>query len=147
MINSFSANLMVADVTKSIEFYVDVIGATIAFTVDAEKNSLNEAVIDNTIFGSMRVGQTELMLQERQNLIADAPAAFSDEDTPGGSLSLYFRVDNVDEVAEQIAAATPEIEVVKPMELTWYGMKEIWIKDPDGYVVTAGTPEGPPPAS
>ena len=86
------------------------------------------------------------MLQERKNLIADAPAAFSDKDTPGGSLSLYFRVDNVDEVAERIASATPEVEVVKPIELTWYGMKEIWIKDPDGYVVTVGTPEGPPPS-
>ena len=60
MINSFSANLMVTDVVKSIKFYVDVIGASIAFTVDGEKNFLNEAVIDNTIFGSVRVGETKI---------------------------------------------------------------------------------------
>ena len=32
------------------------------------------------------------------DIVADAPAAFSSSDSPGGSLSLYFRVDNVDEV-------------------------------------------------
>ena len=56
---------------------------------------------------------------------------------------VYFRVDDVD----TIAARVPEqAEIVKPLETTWYGMREIWVRDPDGYVLTIGTPHGEPPA-
>ena len=62
---------------------------------------------------------------------------------PGGTFTLYFRVGDVDEVVARIPDGH---EVVKPLERTWYGMKEIWVRDPDGYVVTIGAPEGEPPA-
>ena len=142
MVNSMSANLMVTDVARSLAFYADGVGGTIAFTVDAEQNSnMDGGVIDGAIFASVRLGDSEMMLQDRANLAEDAPHAFSVDDQPGGTFSLYFRVDDVDAVL----AALGDVEVVKPIQQTWYGMREVWVRDPDGYVVTIGTPQGPPP--
>ena len=142
MVNSMSANLMVTDVAKSLAFYADGLGGSIAFTVDADQNSNMEGeVIDGAIFASVRLGESEMMLQDRVNLAEDAPHAFSASDTPGGTFSMYFRVDDV----EAVLARLGDVEIVKPLQMTWYGMNEVWVRDPDGYVVTIGTPTGPPP--
>lgn len=142
MVNSMSANLMVSDVAKSLAFYADGLGGKIAFTVNAEqKSDMDGGIIDGAIFASVRLGSSEMMLQEKHNLAEDAPQAFSVDDVPGGTFSLYFRVDDVDEVLNRLG----DVEVVKPLQLTWYGMKEVWVHDPDGYVVTVGSPEGDAP--
>ena len=133
---------MVSDVAKSLAFYADGLGGTIAFTVDADQHSaMDGTIIDGAIFASVRLGTSEMMLQEKSNLVEDAPQAFSADDVPGGTFSLYFRVDDVDETLARIG----DVEIVKPLQLTWYGMKEVWVRDPDGYVVTVGSPEGDPP--
>ena len=142
MVNSMSPNLMVTDIAASLAFYADGLGATIAFTVDPDKNAdMDGGIIDNAIFASVRLGETEMMLQERNNLAEDAPHAFSKADTPGGTFSLYFRVDDV----ESVLARLGEVEIVKPLQMTWYGMHEVWVRDPDGYVITVGTPKGEAP--
>ena len=133
---------MVSDVAKSLAFYADGLGGSIAFTVDANQRSdMDGGIIDGAIFASVRVGTSEMMLQEKGNLVEDAPHAFSADDVPGGTFSLYFRVDDVDETLGRLG----DVEVVKPLQLTWYGMKEVWVRDPDGYVVTVGSPEGEAP--
>jgi len=143
MINSVTINLMVTDMVRSLRFYHEVLGAPIAFTVDAEQNTeMPGEISERAVFASLRAGDSEIMLQERSNLLADSPA-FDAAVTPGASATLYFRVENVDDIVANLPSETP---VVKPVETTWYGMREIWVRDPDGYVLTIGTPDGPPPA-
>ncbi len=143
MANSMSTNLMVTDMEASLRFYSEVIGLDMAFTVDADQNTEMPGVIGpGVVFASLRAGESELMLQHRSSLADDAPQAFSETDVPGGSFTMYFRVDDVDAVVAGLPQGT---ETVKELQRTWYGMKEIWVRDPDGYVVTVGTPEGPPP--
>ena len=142
MITSVSVNLMVTDMVTSLRFYHEVLGAELAFTVDAAQNTdMPGEISDKVVFASVRAGEAEMMLQERTNLLADSPA-FDASTTPGGSLTLYFRVDDVDAIAARLPADTM---ILKPLETTWYGMREIWIRDPDGYVLTIGTPQGAPP--
>lgn len=143
MINSVSVNLMVTDMVASLRFYHQVLGAELAFTVDGEQNTeMPGKISDKAVFASVRAGEAEIMLQERKNLLQDSPA-FDSSTTPGASVTLYFRVDDVDAIAARLPADTP---IIKALETTWYGMREMWIRDPDGYVLTIGTPHGPPPA-
>lgn len=143
-------NLMVLDVASSIRFYCDVIGCDIAFVVDGSQATFTDGSIPtDAVFASVRAGATELMLQDRVNLAADAPMVTVDTE-PHATMTIYFRVEDVDAVVARLDAAVgagdlPATDVVKPLEVTWYGMKEIWVRDPDGYVVTVGTPHGPPP--
>lgn len=142
MITSIITNLMVTNMSNSLDFYHQIIGLEIAFTVNAEKESdMSGKVRSDAVFASLKYDGGEIMLQERNNMAADA-GVFSAKQEPGGTLTLYFRSDSVDEIAGRL---TDDIEIVKPLETTWYGMKEIWIRDPDGWVITIGTPEGPSP--
>lgn len=142
MANSMSTNLMVIDVAEALHFYRDVIGGEIAFVVDADQQtSMDGSIPDHPVFASVRIGDNELMLQERMSLAEDAPIVTADSE-PGGTFTLYFRVDDVDAVVAELPA---DAEVLKPLQKTWYGMKEIWVRDPAGYAITIGTPDGSPP--
>lgn len=142
MINSVSVNLMVTNMVASLGFYHEVLGADLAFTVDGDQNTeMPGEISDKVVFASVRAGEAEIMLQERESLLQDSPA-FDASTQPGASATLYFRVDDVDSIVRRLPDHTP---IVKPLETTWYGMREIWIRDPDGYVLTIGTPDGPPP--
>ncbi len=142
MANSMSTNLMVIDVAEALAFYRDVIGGEIAFVVDDNQvTTMDGSIPDNAVFASVRIGDSEMMLQERMSLAEDAPIVTADSE-PGGTFALYFRVDDVDAVVARLPEAT---QVLKPLQQTWYGMKEIWVRDPAGYAITIGTPEGPPP--
>jgi uncharacterized glyoxalase superfamily protein PhnB len=142
MIDSMTTNIMVLDVGRSVRFYRDVLGAEVAFVVDADQQTdMDGGIPDNAVFASVRVGAGELMMQERASLAEDG-GSVTESSVPGGTFTMYFRVDDVDAAVGRLPEGT---EVVKPLETTWYGMKEIWVRDPDGYVITIGTPDGPPP--
>lgn len=133
---------MVLDVAEALRFYTDVIGGEIAFVVDGEQNTTMDGTIpDNAVFASVRIGESEMMFQERTSLAEDAPMVTEDSE-PGGTFALYFRVDDVDAVVAKLPTGTA---VLKPLQQTWYGMKEIWVRDPAGYAITIGTPKGDAP--
>lgn len=143
MANSMSTNLMVIDVAEALAFYSDVIGGEIAFVVDSkQETTFDGSIPSDAVFAMVKMGETELMMQERISLAEDAPMV-TPESEPGGTFALYFRVDDVDAVVAKLPEGT---EVLKPLQKTWYGMKEIWVRDPAGYAITIGTPEGDPPA-
>lgn len=134
---------MVLDVAEAVRFYSEVIGGEVAFVVDdQQQTSMDGTIPDNAVFASVRMGTGEVMFQERSNLVEDAPMVEADS-SPSGTFAMYMRVDAVDEVIARLPEST---EVLKPVQFTWYGMKEIWIRDPAGYVLTIGSPEGEAPA-
>ena len=142
MVNSMSTNLMVLDVAEAVRFYSEVIGGEVAFVVDdQQQTSMDGTIPDNAVFASVRMGTGEVMFQERSNLVEDAPMVEADS-SPSGTFAMYMRVDAVDEVIARLPEST---EILKPVQFTWYGMKEIWIRDPAGYVLTIGSPEGEAP--
>ena len=139
---SLSPNVLVSDLAVSVDFYVNGLGAEIAFTLDADQNAdMSGGIIDAAVFASLRVGSSEMMLQERSSLRADLPGVVEADGALGGTVSLYFRVDDVFDVLNRMG----NVEIVKAPELKWYGMREVWIRDPDGYLVTLGAAEGNAP--
>ena len=139
---SLSPNLMVSDLQASLAFYVDGIGGQVAFTLDAEQNAdMSGGIIDDAVFASLRVGSSEMMLQQKSSLMADVPGAFPEDVFPGGTISVYFRVDDVAAVLGRLG----DIGVVTTLDTTWSGMQESWLRDPGGYLVAIGAPDGDAP--
>lgn len=136
---SVVANLMVADVEKSVAFYRDRLG----FEVVTRVPTVGEVLGDNEpdqplIFATLKLGSGELMLQSSQSFSDEAPGIDS-TDEPGATMSVYLRVDNLDDLIESLGDA-----VNKPPKVSWYGMREIWASDPDGYLLTIGQLDLPP---
>ena len=118
MLKKLWCNMMVADVNKAIEFYADVLG----FQHDRNK-VLVYALIKN--------GDIELMLQEQKSLRENVPA-FADSADISSSAVLYFEVDDLVTLADRLKT---QCEVVRDLHDTFYGMKEIYVKDLNGYVL------------
>lgn len=71
----------------------------------------------------------ELMYQSFASAAKDAPALA--KDVSGGRTFLYVEVDNLDE----LIAAMKGVNVVLPVRTTFYGAREIGVKDPAGHMI------------
>ena len=81
-------------------------------------------------FAMLQKGSVELMYQSYAS--ADKDVTAISEVVRKGPTFLYVEVDRLDDAI----AATKDSEVVMPVRETFYGSKEIGIKDPAGHFVT-----------
>ncbi|MCG6970328.1 MAG: VOC family protein [Gammaproteobacteria bacterium] len=143
IVEKIATNLMVSNMQESLAFYCDKLGFTLNMGVNSDHQTFTDGEPrEDLIFAMLTLGDGELMLQRRDSLAQDVPV-FSADATPGGTFTLYIRGTEVDTLAEQLGDS---VEIIKGPETSWYGMRELYIRDPDGYVLTLGTPDGPPPA-
>jgi lactoylglutathione lyase len=125
-IKKLTPNLVVANVERSIAFYRDVLGFTVAQTVpDASP----------FVFASVQSGAVEIFFNAPEPALAEYPA-FKDRPI-GGTLTLFIEVERV---AEAYASLKDRVKVVMPFEKKWYGVTEFAFTDPDGYVITYAEP-------
>jgi uncharacterized glyoxalase superfamily protein PhnB len=80
-------------------------------------------------FAILQKGDAEIMYQTLASAEKDSPAAAAE--ISGGRTFLYVEVDNLGEVI----AALKGVPVVVPLRTTFYGAKEIGVKDPAGHMV------------
>lgn len=123
-------NLAVRDIRKSIAFYRDILGFILIMAVPEDKSSFSPDLEEgkNYLFAMVQSGGVEIMLQQEESLREDVGNFFTDI---GASATYYIRVDDVDQFYETIAS---KVEIIKPIETTWYGMREFYIRDINGYV-------------
>jgi len=126
-LTKLTPNIIVADVSRSIAFYRDVLGFTLQTTVpDAAPY----------VFAIVQAGPVEIFLNAPAPAIAEYPA-FKDRPI-GGTLTLFIQVDDVRAAHEALRS---QVEIVMPLEKKWYGVTEFAFIDPDGYVITFAQPE------
>jgi uncharacterized glyoxalase superfamily protein PhnB len=85
---------------------------------------------DKLAFAILQKGAVELMYQSYASAEKDV-SAVSPEVRKGPSF-LYVEVENLDEIIPAMKGA----EVVIPVRTTFYGAREIGIKDPAGHIIT-----------
>ena len=122
-------NLIVADVDRSVAFYRDVLGFTLAMQVpDASP----------LVFAGMQCGPVEIFLNSAEAAYAEYPAF--KERPIGGTLTQFIHVTGIEQMYADLQG---KVTVVMPLEKKWYGVTEFAITDPDGYILTiaeAATP-------
>ncbi len=131
-IDSITPNMMVKDVAKTVQYYTEVLGFTCFMAVDFEKQAdfdgLHEGV--EYAFAILKIDDMELMVQAEKNLAWDLPflgTAYADS-----SIALYIRMQWVEELYKKIKN---NVTLKKDLETSWYGMKEFYIHDCNGYVL------------
>lgn len=136
-------NLMVTDVARSIAFYRDVLGFDLTMSVAADKSfSAGATMISDPVFATLDWQGAQIMLQSVSS-IASELSVFEKGQTPQAGGTIYLRGYDPDTLPN---SPDPE-SIVKPVEVSWYGMKELYLRDPDGHVLCLGAPEGAGPAS
>ena len=133
-------NLMVRDMDRSTRFYRDTVGMTLTMTVSPDREVRWPGDAEGAAFALLEWEGGQLMLQTVASLAADLPV-FEAGRPPAFTGTIYFRGMHPDTVRERV---TPR-QIVKGPESSWYGMRELHLRDPDGYVICLGAPEGSPP--
>lgn len=113
--------LFAEEIEPCVKFWVDRLGFQKTVEVP-EGNKLG--------FAMLQKGNVELMYQSYAS--ADKDVASVSQLIRKGATFLYVEVDSLDDTIAAVQGA----EVVMPVRTTFYGAKEISIKDPAGHFIT-----------
>ncbi len=128
-------NLMVKDVVTSAKFYRDVIGMSVIFYAAADQAVYEDGDEEghDIVFAMLTLDGAQLGLQEIKSLQGEMPAAVPTQ-TPMMTGTVYFRDADVSHILKHADQDT----IIKQPETSWYGMRELYLSDPDGYVICCG---------
>jgi uncharacterized glyoxalase superfamily protein PhnB len=121
-IKKLTPNLIVRDVSASLDFYRTVLGLETGMTVPDQSPY---------VFASVTNGLVEIFFNDQKMVAAEDPKLAA---TIGASLTLYTEVDNLNAVMERVKAA--RAPVTMEIKEQFYGMREFGFQDPDGYTIT-----------
>ena len=133
MNTTFTPNLMTKDVNATVKFYRDRLGFQLMMGVPFNSETAVEELSDDiplqyamlTRDSAMVMAQHQQSLAEECDLFSDRPVATSG--------TFYMEVENLDQLLPGLG---DDIEIALPQRITFYGMRELWIRDNNGYVIT-----------
>lgn len=130
--NKLTPNLGVTDIAASVAFYRDILGFSLRMAVPETKDGIDETLDEakQYVYAMMGYNGIELMLQRIDSLREDVGSCV--QERPGFCGTLYFDVEDADALYESIRQ---KATVIKAPETAWYGMREFYITDPDGYTL------------
>lgn len=128
-LESLTPNIMVADVNKTVAYYTSILGFKLIDT---------NPTTGTFEWGYVMLDDVGLMFQEEKSLKEEYPSL--SHLTIGGALTLYIRIQQIDAFYEKVKET---VDIVKPMNKTFYGTYEFAIKDVNGFILTfSETPQG-----
>ena len=123
--SKLTPNLLVANVERSVSFYVDVLGFERGMTVPEQSPF---------VFAAATSGAIEIFFNDAATAVKEYPA-FAGK--PLGATGTMFieleRSGTIDALHDRIKA---RVTITMPIVTQFYGMREFAIADPDGYVIT-----------
>jgi glyoxylase I family protein len=124
--------LQVFDMPASIVFYRDVLGFEIAETAPARGP-------DDFDWALLRLDGSGLMLNTAHEVDERPPAPDPARVAAHRDTALFFGCRDLDSAYAYLCAQGIDLE--KP-KVAPYGMKQLWLRDPDGYVICLQWPAG-----
>ncbi|MBD3800794.1 MAG: VOC family protein [Campylobacterales bacterium] len=125
-------NLAVRDIAFTVAFYTEVLGFTLNMAVPETQDGIDTS-IDETkryVYAMVSQGEAAVMFQHIESLNEDIGPHFK---TPTGmSGTLYFESDDAESYYETVKERA---EILKPLGTAWYGMKEFYLRDCNGYIL------------
>jgi glyoxylase I family protein len=123
-VSGVCALLQVFDMPTSVHFYRDVLGFEIVETSQREGDRFD--------WGLLRLNDAEVMLNTAYEE-ADRPAVpEAARITAHGDTTLYFGCPEVDAAYRHLRARGVD---AKEPKVAAYGMKQLYVRDPDGYLL------------
>ncbi len=126
-------DLMVNNVAASVKYYCENLGFDLAISVPEGARTI-AAKLDpdqEYVYAMVRRDEVFIMFMRRDVYAADVPAL--KDVSVGASASLYCEVEGLD--AFYRSCRQKGLQIVKDISSTWYGMKEFYVQDPDGYIL------------
>jgi catechol 2,3-dioxygenase-like lactoylglutathione lyase family enzyme len=121
--SKITPNLLVANVERSLTFYIDVLGFSAGQTVPEQPPF---------VFASVINGGVEIFFNEKETAVKEYPVLGGKP--IGATGTMFIQMERGIEVLYE--KLQPLVPIVMPFVSQWYGVKEFAIADPDGYLIT-----------
>lgn len=125
-------NLMVEDVAQNVAYYCDLLGFDFVMGMRDEQ-PVNEASLDHgkpLDWAMLQRDQVAFMFQQRNSLVDELPALAGC--AIGASLTLYIELEGLAGLYESLQGRA---DIIKPLQTTFYGMREFYLRDCNGYIL------------
>jgi uncharacterized glyoxalase superfamily protein PhnB len=126
-------DLMVTDVAKTVKFYTEKLGFKLDMLVPENENTIETSLINNKKYVYAMVSRDEVfvMFMRKDVYEKDVPALKGV--SIGASATFYCDVDNISIRFNSFKESG--IDIIKDISTTWYGMKEFYMRDCNGYII------------
>ncbi len=131
-LSKFTPNFEVANIKETINFYEQVFGFSVIHAVPKNTEDIHLTIQDDTeyVYASIQKDGIEIMLQESENF--KESIIYAKDLKIGASIAFYAEVEGIDTFYTQLKQQVKEIT---ELTTSWYGMKEFFIKDINGYIL------------
>ncbi|WP_093145484.1 VOC family protein [Ulvibacter litoralis] len=127
-LESLTPNIMVKDVNATLDYYTNSLGFKLIDT-NPESGQFE--------WGYVMLDNVGMMFQEERSLKTEYKEL--EPLKVGGALTFYIRVNDINDYYNNLPK---EINIIKPMNKTFYGTNEFAIMDLNGFILTfSETPE------
>ena len=125
-------NFIVADVVQTVNFYTEVFGFKFVMGVLAGRREIVVTWDEDTSldFAMVHSGEVELMFESRSRFVKNFPSAKLG--SPTDAVSQYFELEDIQTFYDLLK---DQVEIVKPLYTTFYGMKEFFVRDNNGFLL------------
>ena len=132
VIKKLTPNLAVNDITQTVTFYTKNLGFELLMAVPESQDGIENILSSdkNYVYALMKRDGVELMFQGMDTFQQDIVFARGLE--IGGCVSFYMEVENIAEIYQAIQAKSIPVSELKT---TWYGMREFYVQDLNGYIL------------
>ena len=133
-------NIAVKNIKESVTYYQNNFDFKLQMAVSEDKSSMGAELDESKeyIWAMVVCDGVTLMLQRDNNLKEDVGLDFFEE--IGSSITFYIEVQDVEALYAKVAS---KVNVIKALETTWYGAREFYVQDLDGYVLAFATVSEP----
>ena len=126
-------DLMVINVAKTVEYYTKKLGFKLDMLVPENEETIETELRDGKeyVYAMVSRDGVFVMFMRKDVYEKDVPALKGV--TIGASATFYCEVDNIDELRDSFKGKG--VEIIKDLSVTWYGMREFYIQDCNGYIL------------
>jgi len=124
-------NLAVKSIEETVKYYQDNFGFELQMAVDSLHDGFDEKIEEGKeyIWAMVVNGESSFMFQKDSSIKEDIGIFY---ENIGASLTFYIEIEDVEQLYNKIKS---KVEIIKHISITWYGQKEFYVKDCNGYIL------------
>jgi len=125
-------NFSVGDVRKTVNFYQDMLGFKLEMAVPNDSTVIETKISEKGEYAYAMMSKDEVYVMFLKSDSFEKDVSVLKGIQQGASVLFYIDVEGINEVYTKLNG---RVEIVKELETAWYGMREFYIRDCNGYII------------
>jgi uncharacterized glyoxalase superfamily protein PhnB len=130
--NKLTPNFEVSNIRETVNFYQSVLGFNLTMAVPESQDGVEQKLEEGKeyVYALLVKDKVEIMLQRTESFKQDVKLA--ENLKIGASVAFYMEIEGLTELYNAIK---DKVKHSTEPKTAWYGMREFYIKDPNGYIL------------